>query len=124
MNQELIETMLNSIMQDVSQMKKDIEELKKARPQQRNKFSSINPNKPATQAQLDAVAIKGGKIWEGMTHQDITNQFIEINKRRNAPQELTPQQKKIESAIDNLPEVNEPESVDTNEAGLDDQGLM
>lgn len=124
MNEELIQTMLNSIMQDVSQLKKDIEELKKARPQSRNNFSSINPNKAATQAQLDAVALKGGQIWEGMTHQDITNQFNEINKRRNTPQELTENQKKIEAAIEKLPEVKEPAEVDTEKAGLDEDGLL
>lgn len=124
MNNELIETMLNSIMQDVSQLKKDVDELKKSRPQQRNNFSSINPNKSATQAQLDAVALKGGQIWEGMTHQDITDQFNEIYKRRNAPQEMTPQQKKINAAIDKLPEVKEPADVDTDSAGIDEEYLI
>ncbi len=56
MNEELIQTMLNSIMQDLSQVKKDIEELKKAKPQTRPNFSGINPNKPAPGSLADQLA--------------------------------------------------------------------
>ena len=121
MNQELIETMLNNILQDISQLKKDVEELKKSKP--KNNFSHVDPKKPATQAQLDAVAIRGGQVWQGMTHQDITNQFNEISNRKNQPIEKSETEKKIDQAIEKLPEVKEPKQVDTDDAGLT-EGLM
>lgn len=90
---ELQKAALTNAMKDISDLKDRVKELENKTPAKKN--WNVDPKKPATQAQLDAVAIRGGEIWDKMTHQDITDQFNKIDKRKSeAPKDP---EKRIES---------------------------
>lgn len=80
MNNELMETIINGMLKDIRDLKDEVKTLK-TNPSKKN--FNRDPKKPATENQLIKVEEMGGKVWAGMTSQDISDQFQEIFNRRN-----------------------------------------
>lgn len=81
----ITQTILNEILERLNRIESKLENKK---PFDDKPNWKINPTKPATDKQLNAVKNAGGEIWEGMTQGDITEQFNLINKRKNELNEV------------------------------------
>lgn len=77
----LTETILEDVIKRLTKVEEALAEIKKQpAPTQKPKWQS-NPNAPATERQLIALAQAGAETWAGMTQQDVTAQFKSLNNK-------------------------------------------
>lgn len=73
----ITQTILNEILERLNRIesKLEVKTYSKEKPNWQ-----INPNKPATFKQLNAIKNAGGEIWEGMTQGEVEEAFKKIKR--------------------------------------------